>query len=325
MEPNVYSENGYLAFKNVETLDSIAQIKNQEDASSQISWEEYMHFESARTYRAKLNDEIFDTNDYSSFIKKANAAASEGYFSKRDSCMDYPFFNYSWASVLNKDGIVKIGDILYAFNKAGGIAIYEGTPELLSLVRKGEASPADVEYIQFGNLLKSASVDGYGKYFKTEKRSGKYKLSVSLSYDVVKVPKRVYIPDAHDFKWVDLPDGVKYEIYCHQQKKGIFGWRDYQTHLSYKDYAVKIGGNHIAEENFTYPKVNYSDSNPTLKQPSEALSNHFIKLYAAQYPFRIVSDNPPAAPIAPTVELINFKIWTRKTGTENDPIKFVVQ
>ncbi|GET35057.1 hypothetical protein PbJCM13498_39200 [Prolixibacter bellariivorans] len=329
--PNVYSENGYLVFKNIETLDSIAQVMNQEDSTSQVSWEEYMHFESARTYRAKLNDEIFSTDDYSVFLKKANEAASEGYFNKKDSCMDYPFSNYSWASVLNKDGIVKVGDILYAFSKKGGIAMSKGTPELISLARKGGALPTGIEYTQFGNSLKSATINDYrtindyGKYFKTEKRNRKYKLSVYLSYDVIKVKRRVYIPDVHDFKDVMLPDGVKYEIYCHQQKKGTFGWRDYQTHLSYKDFAVKIGGNSIPEINFTYPAVNYSDSNPSLKQPSNALSNHFILLYDAKYPFKIVSDNPPAAPKPPTVRLIDFKIWTRKTGNESDPIHFVVQ
>jgi hypothetical protein len=167
---DVFSENGYLVFKSVEILDSIATVMNQVSDEEQLIWERSMKFESARAYREKLNDEIFRTEDYAEFLNKVNQAPVNGYFNKIDSCMDYPFSIYSWASVLNKDGIVGIGDFLYSFCKEGEIIIYKGTPELLQMAKEGRELPEGIKITRFGNTLKSVILSDYGKYYKQEKK-----------------------------------------------------------------------------------------------------------------------------------------------------------
>ncbi len=320
--PDVYSENGYLVFKSVDILDSIATVMNKMTDEELWGWEHSLKFKSARTYREKLNDEIFSTENYVEFKKKIDQASVDGYYNKKDSCMDYPFSIYSWASVLNKDGIVGIGDFLYSFRKNDQIIIYKGTPDLIKMVQQGKELSGEINISRFRNTLKSVILDDYGSYYKQEKKDGKDRLKVYLQYNEIKVKKPVYDPKTHGTIIVSLPDAVKIDLYCHQEHKGTFGWRDSKTHLYHKGYRVDIGGNYVQEKNFTYGRVNYSDSSPNILQSPNDLSNHYINLYWSQYPFDLIEyqDAPPS----PKVTHVDFDIWTGKVGSENDHIDFIL-
>ena len=62
----------------------------------------------------------------------ANKLVEEGYFTMVDSSLCYPFNNYSWDCILNKKGIIKIGGVLYCFQKDTQITILDGKEETLS-------------------------------------------------------------------------------------------------------------------------------------------------------------------------------------------------
>ncbi len=323
---DISPKDGYLVFKSIDILDSVANVMNKVSDEEQLLWEESMEFESARSYRAKLNNEIFSTEIYSVFLEKSSKAAAEGYFNSTDTCMDYPFSIYSWASVINKDGIVGIGDYLYSFDKYGETVVYKGNLELLNKTKEGEELSEKYKIIQYKELLKSSTWDDYGDYCMYEKKNGtKRRLRVYLSYDVIKVKKAVI--DASGTKEVNIPDAVKFDIYCHQEHKGLFGWSDDKTHLYYRDYEIYIGGNYFYAPNGDreqYPSLHYSNSNPAITVSSNDLSNHYIELYAAQYPFELI-ENQPAPSISPSVHSIDFDIWTGKVGDEDDYIDFIVE
>ena len=97
-----------------------------------------------------------------------------------------------------------------------------------------------------------------------KKRDGKDRLSVYLQYNVIKVKKAVYDPVSMGIIEVNLPDAVKFDLYCQQEHKGTFGWRDSKTHLYHKGFSVDIGGNYVQEKNFTYERHNYSNSTPDI-------------------------------------------------------------
>ena len=320
----LYSENGYLVFKSVILADSIADQKNQMSIGQQSSWEESLKFTSARTYRYQLNDEILNVEDYYLFEQKVKDAETVGYFDKENSCMTYPFDEETWASILNEDGIVKIGNVLYRFNKTGGVAIFDGNIDHISVLKGGGQLPSSVKYLTLNSSLKSVMLSDYGAYFNERKWDGDYVLDVNLVYSVVKVPKFVYDPEIHDYKWVNMPDGVKYELYCHQRVKKWYGWFDSRTYLYHKDYVVQVGGNYVAEKNFYYPETDYVDSSPSIRISSSEVSNHYIRLYSEQYPFYIEIEDQPAPSTSPVITLIDFDVWTGRVGSETDHIDMVI-
>ena len=323
-KPDVYSENGYLVFKSYAVADSISALMNQLENDEQIKWEKSLKFTSAKSYRYMLNEEILGCEHYSLFDQKVKEAASKGYFNESDSCMDYPFENDSWASILNKDGVVKIDKVLYSYDKKGGIAIHKGTLNLLSIVKAGDEKLADINFFTFGNSLKSVMLSNFGSYFNQRKWNGKYVLDVDLVYSVVKVPKFVYDPAIHDFRWVDMPDGVKYQFYCHQRVKKWYGWFDEQTRLYHKGFKAIVGGNYAQEKNYYYPRHNYSNSAPPILQSSSELANHYIELYSTPYPYTVdfVDQGAPLTP--PVITNIDFDVWTARVGNVSDCIHMII-
>lgn len=322
--PDVYTENGYLAFKSTEVADSIAELLNIKSLSDQVDWEKSLNFKSARTYRAELNQEVLDIDEFGDFEKKVQELVKKGYFNLDKSCMDYPFSRETWASILNKDGVLKIGEVLYSFDKTGCVAVHNGTLELLAMAKRGDKLPDGVESYTSPEDLKSVSLDNFGTYFGERKWNGKHVLDVSLVYGVILTPKYVYDPRVGHHRLVDLPDAVKYELYCHQRVKRWYGWFDANTHLSYKQYATRIGGNYNSDKGFTYDAVNILNASPSIVTSSNDLANHYIKLYSAIYPFSwdFVDPTPPS--IAPVITSIIFDVWTGKVGSEGDCINMVI-
>jgi hypothetical protein len=322
IKPDVYSENGYLVFKSMDILDSVASAMNLTSDEEQLIWEQSLQFESARTYRSKLNEEIFGTDDYSQFLSRANKAATEGYYNKNDSCMNYPFSIFSWASVLNKDGIVGIKDYLYLFTPKGQIMIYKGTPELLKMAKAGNSLPGDIKIMRYENTLKSTIYTSYGEYQKESKYNGsKRRFTVCIKYNEIKEARDVIGPGG--IISVNLPVAVKHDLYIHQEYKGTFGWRDSKTHLYHRPHAIDIGGNTVSQNNFHYGRINNTYSNPSTITSSNDLSNHYINLYWSSYPFDLI-EFQSAPPVSPQITLVKFDVWTGQVGSSTDFLAYTV-
>jgi hypothetical protein len=116
-KPDVYLENDYLVFKDYATMDSIAKILNQTGINALLNQEKDMGFISARSYRYKKNEEILSMDKLEDFDKAVSTLSNEGYFNMETKCMDFPFDDEFLSPVLNKDGVVKVGGVLYCYDR----------------------------------------------------------------------------------------------------------------------------------------------------------------------------------------------------------------
>ena len=57
VKPDVYVENGYLAFKNLQAVDSLVRLLNTMTTDERINWENQLNFKSAKTHYAPIFEE----------------------------------------------------------------------------------------------------------------------------------------------------------------------------------------------------------------------------------------------------------------------------
>jgi hypothetical protein len=117
VKPDVYVENGYLVFKDFETLDSLDKVLNAMTNIEIKNFENQMGYKSAYSYMEELANKIDKLNEseISGFI---DYISKQGYFNKYLNEMSYPFDNESYAMVLNPIGKMKIGKTFYTFEEA---------------------------------------------------------------------------------------------------------------------------------------------------------------------------------------------------------------
>src|SRR5690606_34377938 len=154
----------------------------------------------------------------------ARVFIKEGYFSMNDSSMCYPFYNYSWDCVLNKNGVIKVGDVIYCFQKDAQISIIDGKAETLNqFLNNSESCDTALVKVYSSPKLKSTTPTNYGTVASnTDYSTGKgVRWTLSFCYD------KITMLAPHPLGGlIEVQTGLKYYLYFHEEKKGTFGWRD---------------------------------------------------------------------------------------------------
>ncbi|MFV0266865.1 MAG: hypothetical protein ACK5HT_07000 [Draconibacterium sp.] len=240
IKPDVYSENGYLVVKNYEAADSLRMMLQNQSLEEQSNWDNKMGLKSAKIFRAKASDKLAGYEDYDKAKKYAEELVEEGYFNMADSSLCYPFNNYTWDCILNKDGIIKIGDVLYCFQRDAQITIIDGKLKTLSqfLNNPGSCDSALVKIYPY-QTLKSTIPTKYGTVKSETKKSAKKGVRWTLSLCYGKETMEIPLPVGN----VTHQNGVKYYLYFHKQKKATFGWRDSKGIFLHQRVSYDLGGN----------------------------------------------------------------------------------
>lgn len=161
---DVYLENDYLVVKDFEAIDSLKKTLQNKSLEEQSSWENQLGLKSAKTIRAQASDKLAECTTQQQAESYARELVKEGYFSMRDSSMCYPFYNYSWDCVLNKHGVIKIGSVLYCFQKDAQISIIDGkTKTLNQFLSKPESCDTALVKVYSFPKLKSTTPTNYGE------------------------------------------------------------------------------------------------------------------------------------------------------------------
>jgi len=230
---DVYAEQDYLVFKSIESVDSMKKVLDSKSEDSRLEWERSMNFTSASNYRSKANDKLTEFTSEAQAKPFIAQLAEKGYFSLKDSCLTYPFKMISLESVLNPQGLVKIGEVLYCFQKDKQICIMDGKKETLESFLNGQIEADDV-HIKVVKYATNQYLRGYwfgNVLAEVGRTSGKYRFTVQLIYDAVYMPNStVHVNHAY------------YEFYFHQQKKSIAWWNDNQTYYHWYPTLLKFGG-----------------------------------------------------------------------------------
>lgn len=94
VKPDVYSENGYLAFKNIEAVDSIIEMLSKMTTPEIEIWEKSMDIVSARNEFEELFSEYEKLNSYDEFLAFKNRNYEKLKFNDldpEDNSIDYPY------------------------------------------------------------------------------------------------------------------------------------------------------------------------------------------------------------------------------------------
>lgn len=319
---DVYLESDYLVFINYEALDSLKKTLQNKSHEEQSSWENQIGLKSAKTIRAQASDKLAEFQNEADAENYAKELVKEGYFSMKDSSMCYPFYNYSWDCILNKNGVVKIGDVLYCFQKDAQISIIDGKAKTLNqFLSKPESCDTALVRVYSFPKLKSTTPTNYGTVKTSDMMysAGKgVRWNLSFCYD--KITMEMYDAWGHE---ITVQIGLHYYLYFHEQKKRTFGWSDDTDIFWYQHLSYNLGGNYDPYQgynstNFTNmtPSATYAQVNTT------ALANVYLDVKGwlfngAMSP--ILSSYPGTAPV-----INNFSCNGKTTYMFTTPLNLTI-
>lgn len=294
IKPEIYSENGYLVVQNFVTADSLRMLLQNKSLEEQSNWEDQIGFKSAKMFRAQASDKLAGFEVYDDAKRYAEELVEEGYFNMIDSSLCYPFSDYSWDCILNKDGIIKIGDVLYCFQKDAQIAITDGNKKTLNQYLKyPENCDTSLVRVYSYEKLKSTLPTDYGtvKSERMYSEGGGVRWTFYFRYG----EKTFLITDAWG-NLITVQNGLKYYLYFHKEKKGTFGWRDSKGYFCHQHLSYNLGGNYDSYQggystNFTdmTPAPDYTQIN------TSELSNVYldVKEWIFEWPLSPIPSSYP--------------------------------
>lgn len=317
---DVYLEGDYLVVKNFEVVDSLKMTLQNKSLEEQSSWENQLGLKSAKTFRAQASDKLAECTTLQQAETYAKELVKEGYFSMRDSSICYPFYNYSWDCLLNKNGAIKIGSVLYCFQKDAQISILDGKVKTLNqFLNNAKSFDTALVKVYSSPKLKSTTPTNYGTVASNRIYSagGGVRWTLSFCYDKVTM-------DLYDawFNKITVQTGLKYYLYFHEETKRMFGWGDsgeifWHQHLSYNlggNYDSYMGGYCPNLTNMT-PDPGYTKVNTT------SLAN--VYLTVAFWNFNIALSPIPSSYPGPA-PIINNLSWNGKTDYITTPLNLTI-
>ncbi len=123
--PDVYTENGYLAFKTKEAFDSIRSEIDKLSIEECEKWEKSMKFTSARTIKYFAEEEAIAITDEKG-VKGFRTKYQHQFYINDDLDINYKFYASGLEDVLNIEGLVKIENSLYKFTEDKEYIVLDG-------------------------------------------------------------------------------------------------------------------------------------------------------------------------------------------------------
>ena len=257
VKPDVYAENGYLVFRDMNAVNSVIKMLDKMNLVEKEAWEVSLGFESASRYYAPIFKEAESFNTVDEMIHFKNKyenilrfEQSEGVFA-----FDYPYCYLHYVSVMNKDGVLKIGKSIIKYDADVKIIIPDGNEQMLKALLNEGKIEKDFIVIEKNDILKSTNsifitnfVHSYpasyidGSYFKW---SSSRRMETELQWE-----KYVYL-GLNNF-WIA---GYNILLWQHAQKKSLGIWVNYNTQYllsgTYGENNIPL----IAHGTYTSPEV----------------------------------------------------------------------
>ena len=258
-KPDVYLENDYLVFKNMDAVDSVIQDLNQMTRQEKDVWEQQIGFKSARAGFEKLFDEyetLSSKEEFLAFKKKYSAQLKFNEMDETDCSIDYPYACTYYASVMNSNGVFKVGLSLFKYTRDNQIIVLDGDLNKLKNI---------AEFAEDKNVIISTNLKSTAEYksesvllhdfpeFDPSGRGDRWWLNYGYGSDrkllnELKVVNWVYWETVRVY---DNPLSLSkttvtkgYRVYLRQYglKKGTFGWNTYYTTYVCQNLECQIDG-----------------------------------------------------------------------------------
>ena len=275
VKSDVYVENGYLAFKNMEAVDSVIQMLTKMTADEKLAWENQMGFISARSEFDALF-EIYDIlqsyEEFLAFKKQNNKSLRFNETDKDDCSIDYPFATKYFIPVLNREGIYKVGKSIIKYTRNNQFAVLDGDAKKLKNI---DSYLNDKAVIVFPEPeLKSGSIidkevtsihafpednpNGDSNPFHRKPGIDKRKLKNELYYE-----RYIYLEviDMGNNHYIDsYENGILVYLNQRGQKVSWGKWRDYETVYSISRIRSQVSGSSEAQDGGTHTSAEVKPS-----------------------------------------------------------------
>ncbi len=248
VKPDVYVENGYLAFKNMNSVDSVIQLLSTMNRTEKEAWEQQIGFKSARAAFDALFDEYDKLESYEEFLvfKERNRTKLKFNEMDEDDCsIDYPFATGYFLPVLNSDGIYKVGKSIVKYTMDDQIVIADGD---INKLKNLNAFMHD-EMVIVMPKLKSTITNGIHSFPEDNPNGTTNPWHRKLNIGGRKLKNELYID-----RYLTWESGSVwksgYYIYLNQHGQKIrWGkWRNYRTKYGITDIKIKVGSGSIFED-----------------------------------------------------------------------------
>ncbi|WP_346859063.1 DUF4848 domain-containing protein [uncultured Draconibacterium sp.] len=259
VKPDVYSENGYLVFKEIEAVDSVVNILLRMTTEEKENWERDLGIKSARAEFERLN-QIYDNLDTkeeildfkSRYQNKLTFKGSE----PEDWSIDYAFNTVYFVPVLNEDGVFKIGESLIKYTKNDHIIILDGDQEKLKNLNKFSNN----EMVVYAPRLKSSDENRiYLDDFPDDNLDKDYGVVDIWSYNdsrTRRLRNELIWDNYYYSEGSNINSGWKLLFHQKGEKKGTFGWKRYKTVYGVRNIYVKVGS--FPSQNLYYNVADYT-------------------------------------------------------------------
>lgn len=231
----VLTDEGYLSFKDQESYNEISQlVDNMTDVEFAV-WEKSFGFKSAQSLMSKVNVEIEKLRSIDEY-EALKAKYSDKLTFESDGQVRFNFYTSAWARILTTDGVMKIGQNLYKFEKDREYIIVNGTlndtynPEVLSnisICRTYFPNKNNLKSLEWGTIYN----DQIKTYEGNDYSYGDSRLDVELQLISFNYSgygySSVYYTEA----------GFELRIRMEQQRRGWFAWYNNQTAYDLRDIS----------------------------------------------------------------------------------------
>lgn len=245
--PGVYSENGYLVFRNISVTDSVIQMLTKMTTAEKEVWEESIGLVSARSEFEQLFAEYEKIDSYEEFLAFKSRNYDKLKFNDLDSednSINYPYATIHFLPVLNNEGLIKIGSSLIKYTKGKQISVKNGDIKALSNLQEN----IEQNNIVISETLKSVEWDNMVVHdFPEDDPLGRNERWHMVSG----VSKRRMINELVYENWrnylgnsgINSQWNLGFYVYFQQRahKKKWSGWNSYTTKYYFDDIKLKVG------------------------------------------------------------------------------------
>ena len=240
---DVYLENGYLAFKNMDVVDSVINVLSQMNRKGKDAWEQKIGLKSARYEFDILFDEyekLTSKEDFLKFKGKYSDRLKFNEIDETDCSINYPYESSYYASVMNNKGIFKVGISLFQYTKEKQIIVLDGDMNKLKNLSAYSNDKNIIGYTKLkdGSINQTDLLADFAA-FDPSPNSNSWWINYGYGSDrkllnELKVDKWVYwttVKVSAPYSTLKTTVTKGYRIYLRQYglKKGTFGWNSYWT------------------------------------------------------------------------------------------------
>jgi hypothetical protein len=284
IKPEVYVENGYLAFKNMEAVDSVIQMLGKMTTREKEVWENQMGFKSARADFDMLFNEYDKLESYEAFLAFKERNKGKLKFNETDptDCsIDYPFTTKFFVPVLNNNGIYKVGRTLVKYTIDDNIVVLNGDINKLNNFEsfKNDRDVLHNTQLKYGLVRNNiTSIHNFPEDNPNGDTTNPWHRKQDI--DDRKLKNELYYERYlyyFDDRWVNnqwvpyYENGIRVYLNQRGQKVSWGSWRDYSTSYGIKQIRFQVDSYPEFLDGTTYTSANV---NPSI---NFNLHKHFVE------------------------------------------------